>query len=117
MKDQASKRERFLRDPLPRRLGALAASLARVSSSARRETGAQATEEMMNECRYFIEWTAAETTPEVASELVDVQVALAMWRRVWNESQHTQSQRTLLSFQAKKWSDQVLDWSGLLNES
>ena len=31
-------RERFLRDPLPRRLGGLAATLGRISSSARKST-------------------------------------------------------------------------------
>ncbi len=109
------KRERFLKDPLPRRLGGLAASLARISSSARRESRSESVLEMIRECQYYIEWTAAETKPEIAVELVDMQVALAMWRGLWAEAQKNKGQRTLLSFQTKKWSDQVLDYSGLLN--
>jgi hypothetical protein len=72
---------------------------------------------MMEEGQYFIEWTAADASPDVAAELVDIQIALAMWRKIWPDAQHHQSHRGLLSFQAKKWSDQVVDYSGLLNPS
>ena len=109
-------RERYLRDPLPIRLGGLAADLARVSLSAR-HIGASATVDLMlEESRYFIEWTAAEAEPEIAAELVDLQRLIGLWRRVWPEAQHDPAQRTLLSVQAKKWSDQVLDYSGLLKQ-
>lgn len=114
MKDAARVRERFLRDPLPRRLGGLAADLARVASSARQATGAESVARMLEESQHFIEWTAADTKPEVAAELVDIQVMLALWRRVWPEAQDDPRLRTLLSFQAKVWSNQVLDRSGLL---
>ena len=69
---------------------------------------------MLEESRYFIEWTAAEAEPEIAAELVDIQRMLTAWRKIWPEVQHSQTQRTLLSVQAKKWSDQVLGYSGLL---
>ena len=38
MTNKEKLRERFLRDPLPRRLGGLAATLGRISSSARKAT-------------------------------------------------------------------------------
>ena len=38
MKDMENLRERFLRDPLPRRLGGIAATMGRISSSARNST-------------------------------------------------------------------------------
>jgi hypothetical protein len=116
MKDRDRRRERYLRDPLDRRLGGLAADLARVSSAARRETGGAGVEEMLEESQWFIEWTAAEAEPEVAAELVDIQRLIALWRRSWPEAQKHRTQRTLLSVQAKKWSDQVLSYSGLLDE-
>ncbi|MBM4422147.1 MAG: hypothetical protein FJ030_02000 [Chloroflexi bacterium] len=116
MKNLERKRERYLKDSLPKRLGGLAASLGRVSSSARYETSTEGVAEMMEESQYYIEWTAAETKPEVAAELVDIQVALSMWRRIWIEAQRNKSQRALLSFHSKKWSDQVLDYSGLLSQ-
>jgi hypothetical protein len=57
---------------------------------------------MLKESRHFIEWTAAETETEIAAELVDIQVMLSLWLKAWPEAQHNQTQRTLLSFQAKK---------------
>ncbi len=103
-----------MRDELPRRLGGLAADLARVASSARHPPGAESVALMLEESQYFIEWTAAETKPEVAVELVDIQVMLALWRRAWPEAQYNQQQRTLLSLSAKKWSERVLQFSGLI---
>jgi hypothetical protein len=116
MKNLAEKRARYLADPLPKRLGALAADLARVASSARHLTRAESAALMLEESQHFIEWAAAETEPEVAAELVDIQVMVALWRQAWPEAQKNQFQRALLSTQAQKWSDQVLAFSGLLDE-
>jgi hypothetical protein len=113
VKNRERMRERYLKDPLPIRLGGLAADLARLSSSARHSSGAASVAKMLEESQYFIEWTAAEAEPEVAAELVDIQVMLALWRRAWPEAQQNHLQRTLLSVQAKKWADQVLEYSGL----
>jgi hypothetical protein len=71
----------------------------------------------LKESQYFIEWTAAEAEPEVAAELVDIQIMLTLWLKAWPEAQQSQTQRTLLSLQAKKWSDQVLGYSGILQEA
>jgi len=70
---------------------------------------------MLEESRYYIEWTASETEPEVAAELVDIQLMLGLWRKAWPEVQHHRTQRTILSVQAKKWSDQVINYSGILD--
>jgi hypothetical protein len=69
---------------------------------------------MLEESQYYIEWTAAEAEPEVAAELVDMQRLIALWRKAWPKAQTDRTQRTLLSVQAKKWSDQVLGYSGLV---
>jgi hypothetical protein len=114
MKNKEKKRERFLKDPLPIRLASLAANLGRVASSARHEMGAEAVAEMLEESQYFIEWTAMEAEPEMAAELVDIQRMIALWRKAWPEMAKNVTQRTLLSVQAKKWSDQVLGFSGLI---
>jgi hypothetical protein len=114
MINRERKRERYLRDALPVRLAGLAADLARVSSSARHASGSEAVAQMLEESQYYIEWTAAEAEPEVAAELVDMQRLIALWRKAWPEARHSPAQRTLLSVQAKKWSDQVLQYSGIL---
>lgn len=113
MINKEKKKARFLRDPLSIRLASLAADLGRVASSARHETGLQAVSEMLEESVYFIEWTAAEAEPEIAAELVDIQRMITLWREAWPEMAKSTTQRTLLAVQAKKWSDQVLDFSGL----
>ena len=108
MKNRERIRERYLRDPLPLRLAGLAADLSRVSSSARRATGGAAAAAMLEESQYLIEWTAAEAQAEVAEELVNLQVLIALWRRAWPEAQHSSLQRSLLAVQAKQWADQVM---------
>ena len=114
MINKERKQARFLRDPLPVRLAGIAADLARIASSARHETGAESVALMLEESQYLIEWTAVEAKPEIAGELVDIQRMIALWRKAWSEAQHHRTQRTLLSVQAKKWSDQVLGYSGLV---
>ena len=109
-------RARYLADPLPRRLGALAADLARVVSSSLHAQAGEAVALMLEESQYFIEWTAAEADPDVAGELVDIQIGLALWRGLWPAAQHDPNLRALLAWQARKWSDQVLDYSGLLDQ-
>jgi hypothetical protein len=61
-------RERFFRDPLPRRLGGIAATLGRISSSARRPSDPNATADLLDEAKHLIEWTAADAEPEAAAE-------------------------------------------------
>jgi hypothetical protein len=116
MINRERKRERYLRDPLPVRLAGLAADLARVASSARHASGSESVAQMLEESQYYIEWTAAEAQPEIAAELVDIQRMIVLWRKAWPEAQNSQTQRTLLSIQAKKWADQVLDYSVILDK-
>ena len=113
MIDKEKRRQRFLRDPLPRRLGGLAATLGRISSSARNSTDAAVVANLLDEAKHLIEWTAAETEPETAAELVQIQTMIALWQRAWNEASKNPQQRNLLSAQAKQWSDKAVDFSGL----
>lgn len=106
-------RERFLRDPLPRRLGGLAATLGRISSVARKSSDPTNVARLLEEAKYLIEWTAAETEPEVAAELVSMQTQINLWLRAWDHASQHREQRTLLSVQAKHWSERALDFSGL----
>ena len=107
-------RERFLRDPLPRRLGGLAATLGRISSSARKSTDPTVVASLLDEAKHLIEWTAADAEPETAAELVRMQTIIALWQRAWDEASQSPQQRLLLSVQAKDWSDKAVDFSGLV---
>lgn len=114
MKDKAKLRERFLRDPLPRRLGGLAATLGRISSSARNSSDPMIVAGLLDEAKHLIEWTAADTEPETASELVQMQTMISLWQRAWEDASKSPKQRILLSVQAKDWSDKATDYSGLV---
>jgi hypothetical protein len=82
-------RERFMRDPLPRRLGGLAATLGRISSSARKSTDPNMVFNLLDEAKHLIEWTATETEPETAAELVRMQTMITLWQRAWEEASQT----------------------------
>jgi hypothetical protein len=114
MKDADNFRERFLSDPLPRRLGGLAATLGRISSCARKASDPEIVPKLLDEAKHFIEWTANDTDPETAAELISMQRLITLWQNAWNEAVREPKQRILLSVQAKDWSDKVLDFSGLL---
>jgi len=107
-------RERFLRDPLPRRLGGLAATLGRLSSSARNSTDPNVVSSLLDEAKHLIEWTAADAEPETAAELVQMQILITLWQKAWTEASRNPKQRLLLSVQAKDWSDKAVDFSGLV---
>lgn len=76
MIDKERKRARFLRDPLLRRLGGLAATLGRIASSARASNDPSVVRALLQEAKYYIEWTVAETEPETAAELVSIQTLI-----------------------------------------
>jgi hypothetical protein len=113
MQNKEKLRDRFLRDPLSRRLGGLAATLGRVSSVARKSSDPVNVARLLEEAKYLIEWTAADTEPEIASELVSIQTQINLWLRAWEKTYQLREQRTLLSVHAKHWADRVLDFSGL----
>ena len=108
-------RSSYLSKPLSQRLNDLASNLKQISDSARDTTVSETLPSIMRECEYMINWTAAETQIDFAAELVDMLRFISLWRHAWVDAQINQSLRTLLYLQAKKWSDQVLDYSGLLN--
>ncbi len=114
MRDYTKIRTRYLRDPLPIRLGGLAANLARIKSASTHLANGDAVVSMVDESKHFIEWTAAEAEVDVAAELVELQVQLARWQRKYATIWPDPIQRMEMADQAKRWSDRILDLSGLL---
>jgi len=112
-------RDRFFKDALPVRLGGLAADLARIVSFSKNPNSASTVSHLLEESRYFIEWSAPNLLPDRvddAARLVDIQRDLTHWFRVWNRAQDDPAQREKLSEQAQTWSDEVLAMSGLLEQ-
>lgn len=114
MKNKQKLHERFMRDPLPRRLGGLSATLGRISSSARESFDPAQVANLLDEAKHLIEWTAADTDPDIAAELVAMQRLITLWQKAWVKTDALKEQRILLATQAKHWSDQTLGFSGLV---
>jgi hypothetical protein len=114
MKDWTAIQQRYLRDGLAVRLGGLAANLSRIKSFASHDANGQAVESMVDESKYFIEWTAAEAGVDTAAELVELQVQLARWQRNWARIWADPAQRKQMAEQSAAWSKRVLEMSGLV---
>lgn len=114
MKNWVALKERYLRDHLPIRLGGIAANLARIKSFSQDVENSVVVESLLQESKWFIEWTAADAEIEIAAELVELQVQLACWQCCWSEIWEDSEQRMEVADRAKMWSEKVLNFSGLL---
>lgn len=104
----AAIRQRYLRDSLPTRIGGLAADLARLSSCAGNPLNQQAVRSLLEEGKYFAEWSAPDAPPEVQAELAEVQVTLAVWERRWLAGNPAPTMQA----EAREWSDRLLKLAG-----
>jgi hypothetical protein len=116
MKDWTDIRVRYLQDEIPVRLGGLAANLLRIKSFSQHASSRAAVERLLEESKYFIEWTARDTSINIAAELVKLQVQLAVWQlnlpRIWSAPE----KRAELAAAVGGWSQRVLEFSGLLDD-
>ena len=108
-------RERYLQDSLPKRLGALAADLARVVSFAKNPNNKDGVGTLFEESKWFIEWTALDTQPEHIEALIQLQLTLAIWHLKWDSSYTDLEKVTKIREQASLWSDRVLAMSGIMD--
>lgn len=115
MKNEATIKERYLRDPLPVRLGGLAANLARVQSFSDHPKNRDVVKNILEESKFFIEWTAREATLDVQAELVALQRQLSLWHYGWNMLWADETLREAVAAKAGQWSQRVLEASGLLS--
>jgi len=109
-------RARYLRDPVPVRLGNLASSLNRLSTSAPQPERDSTAQSMMRECMSFLEWVGPDADAEIQPELVEMQRLLARWSRRWECEPREAGVREELRAFARQQSDRVLQLSGLLDE-
>ncbi len=114
MRNQAAIHERYMRDSLPIRLGGLAADLARIQSFSDHPDHKDVIESMLEESRFFIEWTASEAELEKQVSLVELQHQLTRWQRSWAHIWADPARRAAVAEQAGVWSERVLGMSGLL---
>ncbi len=102
-------KERFLRDPLPIRLGGLASDLARIASCADNPKNHAVVTSVLEEGKWFAEWAAPESPIEVREILARVQIQLAQWQRQCTAGRPD----PLMRAEARRWADELLELSGL----
>jgi len=114
MRDQATIRERYLRDELPVRLGGLAANLARIRSFSDHPEHRDVVESLLEESKFLIEWTAPDVGLDLQARLVELQIQLACWQHAWADIWADPVRRAAVAEQAHAWSEWGLEMSGLL---
>jgi hypothetical protein len=115
MADLVAIKERFLRDDIPTRLGGIAANLARLRSFSASPANQEAVNGLMQESKWFIEWTAAQTDIDTAAQLVELQIELALLQRDLSKIWQNPAMRSAIGTHCKTWSDRILALSGLLD--
>jgi hypothetical protein len=114
MNDCSRVRERYLRDPLPVRLGGLAANLARVRSFSDNPAHRDVVGQLLEESAWFIEWTAPDAPLGTQVALLDCQRQLARWRRTWGVVWDDPKRRDAVAERAGEWSQKFMNLSGLV---
>lgn len=114
MKDQTVIKQRYMRDSLPVRLGGLATNLARVKSFSDHADHSQVVESLLDESKFFIEWTAPDAELAVQAQLAELHIQLAQWQHRWSEIWKDPALRANVAEAAQVWSTKVLEMSGLL---
>jgi hypothetical protein len=109
-----ARKERYMRDPLPVRLGNLASNLARIKSTATRPELGDAAKRVIRESKHLVEWAGENADLQVQIELVELQRQLARWQFKWAEIWNDIEKRNSIAEQAGVWSQKILERSGLL---
>ena len=107
-------KQRYMQDEVAIRLGGISANLARIDSFSRHSANKVAAYYLLDESKYFIEWTASYTEPDQAAELAELQICLARWQRHWDVIWDTPILRSQVAQMVRSWSEHILELSGLL---
>jgi len=110
-----ARKERYLRDDLPVRLGGLAANLARVKSFSESDANSEAVYLLLEESKYYIEWAGPEMDAREAVSLIDLQRVISGWQLRWDSVWSDIDRRKMLARVTTRWSTEILRKSGLLN--
>jgi hypothetical protein len=114
MRNLKSIQERYLRDDLSVRLGGLAANLARIKSFSGHAGAKEIVRTILKESKFFVEWTAPQAGLEVQIELIELQRQLVQWEWDWEHIWADPIKRDAMRDEMGRWSQRVLDISGLL---
>lgn len=108
-------RERYLRDPMPVRLGGIASNLVRVRSLTTDDGLRSMAETVLRQTGLYIEWTASDADPSALELLAEIQRSTFRWRKTLPHRWSIPGERLRLGIEAGEMGERVLDISGLLD--
>lgn len=111
MRNLEAIKKRYLQDELSVRLGGIAANLARISSCSSNPANWEAVQSMLEESKFFIEWTVPDAPLNVKALLAELQIQLALWHREWPQVYTNPQEGEKLGQLARTWSQNLLDAS------
>ncbi len=97
-------KKRFLENNLSVRLGCIASDLARISSFIKMRNNQRVVNDLIEQSKFFIEWTAPKVSLDIQEQLVNLQIKLALLKG---------SKETEIAKLADNWSGKILKLSGL----
>lgn len=107
---------RYLRDRVPVRLGNLASSLLHLRHALRGRTLNVYAVRMLNECRAFAALTFVDADARQQDALERLSSQLEQWHQDWECIVCDETVREAVAVQVEKWSDVILDVSGILDD-
>ena len=115
MKDWITIQKRYLQDSVPIQLGGLASNLRRITSFSMYEGNREQVESLIQECKFFIEWTAKDTHIDAMADLADLQREITSWQRNWIKIWSGPILRKETADISRRWSDRVLEMTVFLD--
>lgn len=116
IKNLEMRKERYLRDGIPIRLGGLAANLARVRSFSENVENSDVVFQLLEESKYFIEWIGRELDIDSAVRLCAMQRQMAVWQLNWASVWNDSNSRKRVATDSARWSTEIIMNSGLLDQ-
>jgi len=116
IKNLEERKERYMRDSEPIRMGGLAANLARIKSFSENDDNATVVFHLLEESKYYIEWAGLEMDVNSVIQLIDLQRKISGWQLRFDTVWADKARRKMLARASARWSSIILKKSGLLEK-
>jgi len=107
--------DRFMLDDTPHRLGNLSSSLARIADFIEVQRPTASIMGVLTEAGQFAEWSQQNLDDQRRAELKQLGYELLLWQMQWEVPQSDPVQVAQVAHEAQKWSERILEISGLLS--
>lgn len=116
MRNWDALRYRFLQDRFAMQLGNIAANMGRIDSYMTDPISEEVVTSILDETKHFVSWAILNATLHEQLELAVLQQRLIQWQLTLPDFWQDARQRLATGREARRWSDQLLTMSGLLDE-